>query len=350
MSLSFFYHIFVIKTLIINSMNLIDISSLEIFKTNRYFPTSIGMVSDNAYISIVATNKCQCSCPYCINSDTDHSLSLPIDKAISNIRKIVSMYGVKEAIILGGEPLLHNDIIELIRRLRTETGLKMIRLTTNGIKLRDDKMLPLLFHPEYGIQGINISCHNEDFMPYNELEKICKKIKTINPCIKIRINSNIWKNNLDTIIKFIKHYNRIKEFADEIRISNIIPKNSFSVNSINKAESLILSDEKYEEIFTSIIDNYSQLASPIVNEKTLGFVKYVLLPLKCPIIINWNVNSQVSEQVDDKDKEKRKINTFKCLVNGEISLSWNEQHIITPQYHTTCNMCTSYEKGWLTVH
>lgn len=86
-------------------MNLIDISSLEIFKTNRYFPTSIGMVSDNAYISIVATNKCQCSCPYCINSDTDHSLSLPIDKAISNIRKIVSMYGI--ALILEYKLRLH---------------------------------------------------------------------------------------------------------------------------------------------------------------------------------------------------------------------------------------------------
>lgn len=45
-------------------MSIIKIDSLEIFKQNRYYPTDIGLVSDNAYLSIVVTNKCQCNCAY----------------------------------------------------------------------------------------------------------------------------------------------------------------------------------------------------------------------------------------------------------------------------------------------
>lgn len=306
---------------------MIDIQSLEIFKTNRYFPTEIGMVSDNAYLSIVATNKCQCNCAYCINSETDQRLSLPTDKAIGNIQKLVEKYGVKEAIILGGEPTLHPDIIGFVRRMRHDSGLNMIRLTTNGIRLKNDQFLRDLIDPIDGIQGINISCHNEDFMPYDELIQICKHIKSINPGIKIRINTNIWKGNLDNWIDFSRHYSILHHHIDEMRVSNIIPKDDFSVNSKNKGIDMILPDYMYERIFNGIINHFPSV-SPIVNYKTIGFVKYILLPLRCPIIINWNIGSTVSEQICENDINNREINTFKCLVSGNISLSWNENNVI----------------------
>lgn len=310
-------------------MKAIDINSLEIFKTNRYYPTEIGMVSDNAYLSIVATNKCQCNCAYCINSETDRTLSLPVGKAITNIQKLVAWYGVKEAILLGGEPLLHPNIIELVKRLRNETGLQMIRLTTNGIKLKGNKeFIKQLFDKDKGLQGINISCHNEDFMSYEELCVICNYIKEVNPNIKIRINSNIWKGNLDTLDKIRYHIDVISKFSDEMRISNIIPKDDFSVNSINKGLDMILSDEEYANIFKKLIGFYSDYITPIENGKTLGFVRYILIPAKFPIIVNWNIGSTVSEQVCENDIKNREINTFKCLVSGDISLSWNSSNII----------------------
>lgn len=66
----------------------------------------------------------------------------------------------------------------------------------------------------------------------------------------------------------------------------------------------------------------------IENDKTLGFVKYVLIPSKTPIILNWNTSSTVSQQICENNIREREINTFKCLVNGEISLSWNENNKI----------------------
>ena len=81
---------------------IIKTNSLEIFKQNHYFPTKIGMVSNNAYLSIVVTNACQMACSYCINSETDHKLELPVDKAIENISQLVEEYKIEEAILLGG--------------------------------------------------------------------------------------------------------------------------------------------------------------------------------------------------------------------------------------------------------
>lgn len=314
-------------------MRMIDVNSLEIFKQNEYFPTDIGMVSNNAYLSIVATNKCQCNCLYCINSETDKSLDLPIDKAYRNIQSLVDKYGVKEAIILGGEPLMHPSIISLIGSLRRIKGLKMLRLTTNGIMLdKHPEMIPDLVHPQYGIQGINISCHNgKDFMSYERLREVTGLIRNTNPDIKIRINSNIWRGNLDNMYDIMSHIDALTGIADEIRISNIIEKDSFSVNQENNphGSGLILSDETYNSLFYDIIRTYGSNLTVIENPNTLGFVRYVLIPRDTPIIINWNIGSKVAEQVCENDIKNRKINTFKCLVDGSISLSWNRNNVIS---------------------
>lgn len=312
-------------------MNIIQTNSLEIFKTNKYYPTEIGMVSDNAYLSIVATNNCQKSCPYCINSETNRHLDLPIEKACENIKALVGKFHIKEAIILGGEPLLHHRILKLVSRLRMTTGLEMLRLTTNGIALKDnDEFIRKLFDADNGIQGINISCHNgKDFMSYNELGRICRSVKNTNPNVKIRINTNIWRGNLDKLGDLLTHIREISCYADEIRVSNIIQKDSFSVNSVNKGLDMILTDDEYARIFTELIYAYPEYTI-IENKQTLGFVRYLLIPDEVPVIINWNIGSKVAEQVCENDIPNRKINTFKCLVDGSISLSWNKNNVIIP--------------------
>lgn len=309
-------------------MSIIKIDSLEIFKQNRYYPTDIGLVSDNAYLSIVVTNKCQCNCAYCINSETDRPLDLPCDKALGNIRYLVEKYNIKEAILLGGEPLLHPNILGFISTLRLDTGLNMVRLTTNGIRLKDNEaFIKELVREDIGIQGINISFHNEDFITLKDLRRIYNTIKYYNPAIKVRVNANIWRGNLDTINSLTDHIRKIS-FVDEIRISNIIPKDSFSVNTKNNGTHLILSDKQYISLFTSLIESYKDSYTIIDNKDTLGFVRYLLIPAKCPIIINWNLGSKVSDQVCEDDIMNRKINTFKCLVSGDISLSWNESNTL----------------------
>lgn len=311
---------------------MIQTDSLEIFKQNVYNPSDIGLVSNNAYLSIVVTNNCQRACVYCINSETNHNLELPIDKAIENISLLVAKYKIKEAILLGGEPTLHSDLFRLLKELRTKTGLEFIRLTTNAIKLNcNTEFIERLVHPQYGIQGLNISFHNEEFISYGALRDICKKVKQFNSNIKIRINTNVWRNNNDkftdlTLLLYrLEHY---VSFVDEVRVSNLIPKDSFSVNPVNSKDYVGLSVEEYNEFFEKICEFYSSKLTLIENKKTLGFVRYVLIPTKLPIILNWNTSSTVSEQICENNPETKHINTFKCLVDGDISLSWNTSDVI----------------------
>lgn len=300
----------------------IKTDSLEIFKQNEYRQTDIGYVSNNAYLSIVATNKCQRNCFYCINSHTDKTLELPIDKAVENIQKVVNKYHIKEAVILGGEPLLHNDIITLCQKVK-KCGIEKLFLTTNGILLDDEFIIAAL--SRY-LNGINISFHNEDFISFSKLIEIYELLHGYG--VKVRINTNIWRGNHDTLQSLLDFLKLISTACDEIRVSNLIPKDSFSVNEINGDMSLILSNEEYENLFTKYLAFESGNHSIFVNEETLGFVKYYLIPNQIPVILNWNLDSKVAEQVCENDINDKKINTFKCLVNGEISLSWNTNNII----------------------
>ena len=54
---------------------MIDINSLEIFKIPHYKDEVIEnknvLLNENAYLSIITTNKCQMKCSYCINIEND---------------------------------------------------------------------------------------------------------------------------------------------------------------------------------------------------------------------------------------------------------------------------------------
>ena len=314
-------------------MKTILTDSLEIFKQNdNYEDSQWGWVNSNAYISVVATNNCQCNCPYCINSATNRQLNLPIEKALKNIGELIDQIPSNpEVIILGGEPTLHPQIIDLIKglkSLKTNGGntLGKVRITTNGIRLRDYVFLKELLRS--GIDGINISWHNdEDFMSLGQLRRIICNIHQMRPSCKVRINTNVWKGNHDNVNELRRTMNAL-DIADSIRVSNIIPKDSFSVNDENFGKDMILSDDEYKKLFTEFIESYSNNYAIFENPNALGFVRYFLIPRPCPIIVNWNLGSAVAEQVCENELHKRKINTFKCLVTGAISLSWNTNNVI----------------------
>lgn len=303
-------------------------TSLEVLRECKYNKYDIGMVSDNAYISIIATNNCNKSCFYCINSHTDRTKELDVKKALKNIKKAVDKYNIKEAVILGGEPTLYKDLFKLIDGLK-KMNLRKFGLTTNGIKLvNDHNYTEQLVNS--GINWINISC--DDIDEYGKFRELYLFIKSINKDCKVRINTNVYRDNNDNLQDLSDFIAVFSGCCDEMRISNLIYKDEFSINTINNETSYrrILNDNEYETLFRKLIDLYTEKwnISYIVNEKTLGFVKYILLPLRVPVIINQNINSKVSEQVCENDIANRKIHTFKCLVTGDISLSWNTNNII----------------------
>ena len=299
---------------------IISNTELEPLRECRYNQYDIGMVSDRAYLSIVMTNDCNKNCFYCINSATDRSIQLPVDKAIENIRKAVEKYNIKEAVILGGEPTMHEGLFDFIGKLKT-VGLNRFGITTNGIKLRDKEYCTKL--AKSGVSWINVS--SDDKTDYYYLRQIYKCIKEANEDCKMRININVYRDCNDTLMSLDLITSLYSMCCDEMRVSNLIYKDDFSVNTWNDTNSYsrILTDDEYRVLFDSYIHIMSNHYTLINNPTALGFVRYVLIPAKVPIILNYNIGSKVSEQICENDIKNRKIHTFKCLVTGDISLSWN---------------------------
>lgn len=309
----------------------IELNKLEALRQCKYAYNEKlkAYVSDNLYMSVVATNACQCKCPYCINSLTDRTLSLPINKAKESIKRAVEEFGVQEAVILGGEPTLYPHLLELIAALK-EAGLRYFGLTTNGIKLKDPDFLEALVKSD--IDFLNVSFHKSgEFLSTAEMYKIYEDFKSMRRYgQKLRINTNVWRGNHDNELSLVDWLGLISDCCDEIRVSNIIRKDGFSVNpdAVEEAESMYMDDEEYEALFEKVLRNYSGIYSIIHNPAALGFVNYYLIPTRTPIIINWNIDSRVSDQICENDMGNRHINTIKLLVNGDLSLSWNTRNRI----------------------
>jgi pyruvate-formate lyase-activating enzyme len=84
---------------------------------------------------ILLTERCDCRCPVCyMDSGPDPDAPfLPISTVLERAERVAKAGGAN-AVLIGGEPALHPDLVGIVRRIRTETGLKTI-LATNGLRL-----------------------------------------------------------------------------------------------------------------------------------------------------------------------------------------------------------------------
>jgi len=88
-----------------------------------------------ALVNLVATNRCDLSCWYCFfYSEAAGYVYEPTLDQIREMVRNIKKQGVTVAIqITGGEPLLREDLVEIVKLLREE-GVRHIQLNTNGLK------------------------------------------------------------------------------------------------------------------------------------------------------------------------------------------------------------------------
>lgn len=93
-------------------------------------------------LRISVIDRCNYRCPYCMPAEVygEGYEFLPRRHWLTpgEIRRVAGLFvqlGVTKLRITGGEPLLRRDVIEIVGRLSTLTGIRDLALTTNGSRL-----------------------------------------------------------------------------------------------------------------------------------------------------------------------------------------------------------------------
>ncbi len=108
------------------------------------------------YLRLSVTDHCNLSCFYCRPFEAVRHLKREEFLSFEEISHLVSLavgWGIRKVRITGGEPLLRNNVVELIRMLSGIEGIRDLPITTNGVKL--EEFAPLL--KEAGVSRVNVS-------------------------------------------------------------------------------------------------------------------------------------------------------------------------------------------------
>ena len=186
--------------------------------------------------SLYVTDRCNLDCAYC--TEYNNSRPHPSIKDLKNWARKIRELGTMRIALVGGEPLTHPDIVELVRYCR-ELGFAT-SLTTNGFLLTREKVRAL---EEAGLQVMQISV---DRMTPSPITK--KSFKTVLPKldyfrdskIRLHITGVICKDTLPES-RAVLETGLSRGIPTEVRLVHADATNRFRVDrgSIGELEAFI---------------------------------------------------------------------------------------------------------------
>ena len=134
---------------------------------------------------IIPIRRCNLSCTYC-NEYDDFSQPVPTATMFARLDKLAEL-GTSVVTISGGEPLLHPELDQIIRRIRTR-GM-IAGLITNGYLLVPERVERL---NRAGLEWLQISIDNvmPDEVSKKSLKVLDKKLETLAEYAEFHVNIN----------------------------------------------------------------------------------------------------------------------------------------------------------------
>lgn len=118
-------------------------------------------------LRISLTQRCNLNCFYC-HREGQTGATRPTEMTADEVATIVhvaSKLGIRKIKLTGGEPLLRDDIIEVVHKISQIEGIQEVSMTTNGI------LLPSMAEKltEAGLNRVNISLDTLNPTKYEEI-------------------------------------------------------------------------------------------------------------------------------------------------------------------------------------
>lgn len=137
---------------------------------------------------VVPIRRCNLSCAYC-NEFDKHSAPVPIDEMLRRIDRLAEL-GTTAVHLSGGEPLLHPDLDQIVRRIR-QRGM-LAGLLTNGFLLTRERIERL---NDAGLDQLQISIDN---VTPDEISK--KSLKVLDRKIRLLAEHALFDVNINSVL------------------------------------------------------------------------------------------------------------------------------------------------------
>lgn len=145
------------------------------------------------------TYNCDLKCKYCYTL-SNSSLPLPQDRESGEITNRIKDFNGNVTLI-GGEPTLREDLLNIIRSAKEVMGTNILSLGTNGLKLSDSKYIKEL--KESGLDFVFFSLNDIKYEGLPTKQYYKNKIEAMNNCLKLRMP--VWLHrtidNLDQMVE-----------------------------------------------------------------------------------------------------------------------------------------------------
>ncbi|KUL33277.1 GTP 3',8-cyclase MoaA [Chlorobium limicola] len=183
-----------------------------------------------SYARIAVTSRCNLRCTYCMSEEHEcHSSASHRDTLktadIALLIRILAGLGIRKIRFTGGEPLLRNDIAELVRTAKDTVGIETVSLTTNGVLLH--KHLDGL--RKAGLDALNLSIDTLDRERYRAITRrdVFEQVKAnldillASKAIPVKLNVVMMRGiNSDEIAEFMEF---TREHAVTVRFMELQP-------------------------------------------------------------------------------------------------------------------------------
>ncbi|RLI93435.1 MAG: GTP 3',8-cyclase MoaA, partial [Candidatus Altiarchaeales archaeon] len=177
-------------------------------------------------LRISVTQRCNLDCIYCHREgEKSHGNEMSIDRII-NIVESAAELGINEIKITGGEPLMRDDIVDIVEGISSVDGIGEISMTTNGTLLKN-LAKPL---KDAGLNRVNIGCdslHSNGIIEKNRDVILPGLISARNVGLTpIKINMVVLRGINDheiwNMIEFAKKYKAVLQLIELIPLRRSI--------------------------------------------------------------------------------------------------------------------------------
>lgn len=207
------------------------------------------------------TRKCNDICKFCYRDTLSEDLNFESNKKI--LDNIIDS-GVKKITFAGGEPLMYDHILDLIKYAKEN---KMITsLTTNSILLSEELLCQLEEYLDCITLSLDANSSELQVMMtrnknhFNNVIHVLDLIKHNNLSMKVKINtivSKINKEEVKNMVELIEYYNIYRW-----KLFQFVPLRGFAYE--NK-EKFYITDEEFYNIQSEILKNENLTKNKIIT-------------------------------------------------------------------------------------